>query len=216
MELAQRLAYLADRLRDVSAFGLHFSQNPYDRAHFQTVQDVALELFALATQEPLERFEALRAPVLSHPTPFVGGDAAIFDNLGRLLLVQRADNGKWAIPGGALEVGETPAAGVEREAYEETGVRCQAVQLAGIFDSRLSGSLTRHHLYHVVFVCRPLAVAELGQGSHSQEVVSVAWFPPEALPAELDPGHAARIPEALRVWRGDTRAFFDMRRPQRD
>ncbi len=209
MELAQRLAYLADQLRDVSAFGLRFSKSPYDRAHYQTVQDVAVELFALVAQEPLDQFEPLRAPVLSRPTPFVGGDAAIIDENGRLLLIRRADNGKWAMPGGALEVGETPAAGVEREAYEETGVRCQAVRLIGVFDSRLCGSVTRHHLYHLQFLCRPLDVANLGQGSHRYEVVEVGWFSAESLPPDLDPGHATRMPEAFRVWRGDDRAFFD-------
>ncbi len=209
MDLAQQLAYLADRLRDASAFGLRFSKSPYDRAHFQTVQDVAVELFALAAQEPPEQFEPVRAPVLSRPTPFVGGDAAIIDDNGRLLLIRRADNQKWAMPGGALEVGETPAAGVEREAYEETGVRCQAVRLVGIFDSRLCGSVTPHHLYHVMFLCRPLALENLGQGSHRHEVLQVAWFPPDSLPADMDPGHASRVLEAFRVWRGDARAFFD-------
>ena len=144
-----------------------------------------------------------------HPTPFAVGDAAIIDEQGRLLLIQRADNHKWALPGGALEVGETPAAGVEREAFEETGVRCQAVKLVGIFDSRLHGSVARHHMYQFIFLCRPLDLANLGQGSHRHEILQVEWFTPENLPAETDPGHVSRIPEALRVWRGDARAFFD-------
>ena len=207
--MEQRLAYLADRLRDVAAFGLRFSQNPYDRAHFQTVQDVAVELFALATQESLEQFEPLRAAVLSRPTPFAVGDAAVMDADGRLLLIRRADNGLWAMPGGALEVGETPAEGVEREAYEETGVRCRALRLIGVFDSRLCGSVTRHHLYHLQFLCRPVDLKNEGQGSHHQEVLALGWFSQDALPPDLDPGHASRIPEAFRVWAGDTRAFFD-------
>lgn len=209
VEIAQRLAYLADRLRDVSAFGLRFSKSLYDRAHYQTVQDVAVELFALATQEPLGQFEPLRAPVLSRPTPFVAADAAIVDGEGRLLLVRRADNGLWAMPGGALEVGETPAEGVVREAYEETGVRCQAMQLIGVFDSRLCGSVTRHHLYHLQFLCHPLDVTNLGQGSHHDEVLELGWFGQEALPADMDPGHASRIGEVFRVWRGGLRAYFD-------
>jgi 8-oxo-dGTP pyrophosphatase MutT (NUDIX family) len=164
---------------------------------------------ALATQEPLDGFQALRAPVLSRPTPFIAGDAAIFDAQGSLLLIQRADNHKWAMPGGSLEVGETPAAGVEREAYEETGVRCQAVQLIGIFDSRLSGSITRHHLYLLVFLCRPLSITEFGHGSHQNEISGLDWFSLENLPADLAPGHASRIPQAFKAWRGENRAFFD-------
>jgi hypothetical protein len=41
-------------------------------------------------------------------------------------------------------------------------------------------------------------------------VLQAQWFAPEALPADLDAGHVTRIPEAVRVWRGDERAFFDV------
>lgn len=209
MNLAQRIALVADRLRDISASGLRFAENIHDRTHYRAIQDIAVELLALSTGELPIHFEPLRAAVLSRPTPFVGGDAAIIDDAGRILLIQRADNEKWAMPGGALEAGETPARGVEREAFEETGLRCQAVALIGVFDSRLCGSMTRHHLYHLQFLCKPLSVENIGRASHASEVLAVQWFAEDAIPANTDPGHAPRIPEAFRVWRGDSRAFFD-------
>lgn len=209
MTVAQQIALWADKLRDLSAFGLRFSQNIYDRAHYHTVQDIAMAMLALATSEPLEQMEPLRAPVFSRPTPFAVGDAAVIDNLGRILLIQRAENRMWAMPGGALEVGETPAEGVVREAFEETGVQCQAVALIGVFDSRLCGSVTRHHLYHFTFLCQPLPDSTVKEPSHHTEVLGTHWFAENDLPDEIDPGHITRIPEAFRVWRGDTRAFFD-------
>ena len=45
--------------------------------------------------------------------------------------------------------------------------------------------------------------------SHAHEVLNAGWFPEDNLPADVDPGHITRIPEAYRVWRGDRRAFFD-------
>jgi ADP-ribose pyrophosphatase YjhB (NUDIX family) len=72
-------------------------------------------------------------------TPLLSVDAAVFDESGRLVLIQRADNGAWAMPGGAAEVGETPAEAVAREVREETGLEVRAVQLLGIYDSRLAG-----------------------------------------------------------------------------
>ncbi len=213
MDLAQQLALLADRLRDISALGLMYSTGQYDLARYRAVQDISIELLALATQEPPAAFEPLRAPVLSHATPFAVGDAAVFDDAGRLLLIQRADNRCWALPGGALEVGETPAAGVEREAFEETGVRVQAQRLVGVFDSRLAGAASRHHMYQFIFLCRPLDQSHFGQGSHRHEILQAQWFAPEALPAQIDPGHITRLPEAYRVWRGDQRPFFDTTTP---
>lgn len=207
--LALQLARLADRLRDISALGLRFSKNIYDLEHFQSVQDISLELLALATGQSAQDLEPIRDAVLSRPTPFVGADAAIIDGDGRILLIQRADNSLWAMPGGALEVGETPAAGAEREAFEETGVRCKANALIGLFDSRLCGSTIPLHLYHVTLLCNPLDASRLGEGSHRQEVLDVAWFAESALPETIDPGHVTRIPEAYRVWRGDRQAYFD-------
>jgi len=209
MTLAEKLICWAEKLRDVSALGLHFSKNIYDREHFKTVQDIAMEMHALATDTPLAEMEPLRVPIFSRPTPIAVGDAAVIDDEGRILLIRRADNGLWAMPGGALEVGETPAEGVVREAFEESGVRAEAVVLVGVFDSRFCGTVSRHHLYQFVFLCRPADghVAETPPYAH--ETLGAAWFAEDALPDDLDPGHAVRIPHAFRVWHGEGQAFFD-------
>jgi ADP-ribose pyrophosphatase YjhB (NUDIX family) len=153
--------------------------------------------------------EPLRSTVLSRPTPFAVGDAAVINGAGEILLIRRADNGRWAMPGGALAVGETPAQGVVREALEETGVRAEAVQLVGVYDSRLCGSVTAHHLYQFVFLCKPLSGGSSEPASHAQEVLDTGWFAEEALPDDLDPGHLSRIPDAFRAWRGKALAYFD-------
>jgi len=206
---ATQIAAWADKLRDLSALGLHFADNPYDRERYQTVQDMAMSMLALATDAPLEQLEPLRAPVFSRPTPLVGGGAAIIDLQGRILLIQRADSAKWAMPGGALEVGETPVEGASREALEETGVHCRPVALVGVFDSRLCGTPTRHHMYHISFLCEPLPGVEQEPPCHAHEVLDMRWFAEDELPSDLDPGHVSRIPEAYRVWREKGRAFFD-------
>ncbi len=204
MKSAQQIALWADKLRDLSAMGLNFSKNPYDRENYETVQNIVLEMVALAEIEPL------RATVFSRPTPIAVGDGAVIDDEGRILLIRRADTGQWAMPGGALAVGETPAEGVVREVLEESGVRSEAVALVGVHDSRLCGTVSAHHLYHFCFLCRPLdGIEPVDPPSHHFEVLDAAWFAEDALPEDLDPGHAGRIPEAFRVWGGDRRAYFD-------
>lgn len=207
--MAQRLALWADQLRDISAMGAYFADNPYDKEHYRKVQEIAMALMAFATSTSLEEMEPLRAPIFSRPTPVVGSDAAVVDDDGAMLLIRRADNGCWAMPGGALDVGETPAEGAAREALEETGIRCEPVGLVGVFDSRLCGTVSRHHIYHFVFLCRPLNRGAAEAVIHPQETQGSGWFTEADLPAPLDPGHANRIPHAFRVWRGDPRSFFD-------
>ncbi|MBI5304668.1 MAG: NUDIX hydrolase N-terminal domain-containing protein [Chloroflexi bacterium] len=208
MTPAEQIALWADRIRDMAAMGLLFSQNVYDRTNYENLRTMAMAMNALATGESLEQMEPLRATIFARPTPFAVGDAAVIDDAGRILLIRRADNRLWAMPGGALEVGETPAEGVVREAFEEAGVRSRVIALVGVFDSRLCGTVARFHLYQFIFLCRPLDT-QLAKPSHALEVLDAQWFAENALPRDLDPGHATRIPEAFRVWRGDHRAFFD-------
>ena len=207
---AQQIALWADKLRDMSALGLLFTQNIYDRDNYQHMQDIALQMLALATAQPAADLEPLRATIFARPTPISTGDGAVIDEAGRILLIRRADNRKWAMPGGALAVGETPAQGVIREVFEETGVRAEAVSFAGVHDSRLCGSLAPFHLYHFLFLCRPLnGGAQEHTPSHAAEVLDIRWFAEDALPPDVDPGHVTRIAAAYRTWRGECAAYFD-------
>jgi len=209
MTLADKLVMWAEKLRDVSAMGLRFAKNVYDREHFKVVQDIAMEMHALATDTPLVEMEPLRASIFSRPMPFPVGDAAVIDDEGRILLIRRADNGLWAMPGGALEVGETPAEGVVREAFEESGVRATPVALVGVFDSRLCGTVSCHHVYHFVFLCHPVDGHAAETPPYAHETLGSAWFAEDALPPDMDPGHVTRIPHAFRIWRREGAAFFD-------
>jgi ADP-ribose pyrophosphatase YjhB (NUDIX family) len=213
-EPAQKIAYWADRLRDLAALGLYFGDNIYERERCRELQTISLEMMALATATDLESLEPLRATVFSRPTPAVVVDTAVIDETGRILLIRRADNGKWAMPGGALEVGETAVEGAVRETLEETGVHCQVTAMIGVFDSRLCGTKTAHHLYHFTFLAAPLSTDGFGNGSHKQEILDLAWFAEKGVPEEMDPGHVTRIPEAYRVWHGDTRPYFDQAPPK--
>jgi 8-oxo-dGTP pyrophosphatase MutT (NUDIX family) len=208
MTPAQRIALWADQLRDMAALGLHFSTNQYDIDRYRTLQSLSIEMQAFAGGQLPAELEPLRASVFAAATPMSCGDAAIIDVDGRMLLIQRADNQLWAMPGGGFEVGETPAEGAVREAREETGVACRPVALVGVFDSRYCNSRSRHHLYQFVFLCEPLPEAAIAP-SHAHEVLDVQWFSEELLPATLDPGHRSRIPLAFATWRGQQAAFFD-------
>lgn len=209
MTPAQQLAFWADQLRDITANGHRFANNPYDRENYERIRQIAIEMTALATGDSLADLEPLRDTIFSHPTPISTGDAAIIDKDGRILLIRRADSKKWAMPGGALSVGETPAEGAVREALEETGIHCEAVALVGIFDSRFVVANRRHQLYMQIYLCRPLEHEPTAPASHVQEVLEIGWFSEAELPADLDPGHSTRIPYVFRFWRGEVGAYWD-------
>src|SRR5687767_6821069 len=65
---------------------------------------------------------------------FIGCSATLFDETGqRVLLTRRTDNGRWCLPGGALEPGESVSEACAREVLEETGLRVSVVRLIGVY-----------------------------------------------------------------------------------
>jgi ADP-ribose pyrophosphatase YjhB (NUDIX family) len=71
------------------------------------------------------------APKANSIVPAVS--AVVTDEDGRILLIQRTDNGYWSIPGGGLEPGESLRQAVAREVNEETGMECEVTGLVGIY-----------------------------------------------------------------------------------
>ncbi|MCU0513618.1 MAG: NUDIX domain-containing protein [Anaerolineae bacterium] len=64
-----------------------------------------------------------------------GCSAIIFDEQGRLLLTRRTDNGRWCLPGGGMDAGESAAEACIREVREETGLEIVIVRLIGVYSS---------------------------------------------------------------------------------
>ena len=63
----------------------------------------------------------------------VGSSAIVVDEAGRILLQRRSDSGNWALPGGAMDIGETFAQSVVREVEEETGFDVRIDRIVGIY-----------------------------------------------------------------------------------
>jgi ADP-ribose pyrophosphatase YjhB (NUDIX family) len=66
----------------------------------------------------------------------IGCSAIIFDEKSeKVLLTRRADNGRWCLPGGAMESGESAAEACEREVLEETGLTVRVKRLIGVYSN---------------------------------------------------------------------------------
>ena len=203
--LGAELRRLGDELRVLAETGLRYTEtDPYNRARYEQLRTLAARTFALADQRGHEEIERTLFEQVTHLAPVPVADAAIVDDDSRILLIRRADNGLWAMPGGAFEMGETPAEGAVREAREETGYVVQPIDLVGVHDSRYCGSRSALQLYQFVFLCRVVEQAEI---TTPHEVTDIGWFAPHELP-ELSPGHSQRIAAVFEFLR-ERRTFFD-------
>ena len=66
------------------------------------------------------------------PLQMVACGVFLFDERGRVLLEQRTDDGTWCVPGGSMELGETPEEAARRECLEETGLLVKDLQLYNV------------------------------------------------------------------------------------
>ncbi|MGH8888859.1 MAG: NUDIX hydrolase [Acidothermaceae bacterium] len=125
--------------------------------------------------------------------PEVAAVGAIAVQDGALLLVQRGhppDVGKWSVPGGRVEPGETDEAAVVREMFEETAVHVRV--------NRFIGEVVRHGPGEVVYRIRDYLVDVVaGTPAAGDDAAAVEWVAFGDLPQrELPSG----LLDALRSW----------------
>ena len=79
----------------------------------------------------IDYFNDPNAPKANSIVPSV--TAIVPNDQGKLLLVHKTDNDLWALPGGAMDVGESMADTVVREVKEETGIDVEVTGVVGIY-----------------------------------------------------------------------------------
>jgi len=77
--------------------------------------------------------EGLRELVGHRPLLPVAAGVIVRDSAGAILLQRRTDDGRWGIPGGALELGETLEEAARRELREETGLTAGELDLLDVY-----------------------------------------------------------------------------------
>jgi ADP-ribose pyrophosphatase YjhB (NUDIX family) len=136
------------------------------------------------------------------PRPILAVSVAVFRQ-GLVLVGRRARPplaGRFSLPGGAVEIGETLAEAALRELYEEVGVEAEIVGFNRHIEPIVrEGARVRAHFVIVSFVGRWIR----GEAQVSPEVDAVAWIEPAAVDSLLTtPGLAEVIAGAARIASG--------------
>lgn len=127
----------------------------------------------------MSRIDHIDNPDAPAPNSVVPSAVAfILDGQGRVLLIQRSDNGDWALPGGGHDLGERIADTAVRETKEETGLDVEVTGIIGIYtDPRhlieYSDGEVRQQ-FSIAFRAVPVA----GTLGTSAESIQVAWVAP--------------------------------------
>lgn len=102
--------------------GITYSRDPFDIDRFQILRRLAAEMLAEGGSLPVERVETLFCSDEGYPTPKLDSRAAIFDEQGRILLVQEKNEGTWSLPGGWVDANLSVAENLVKEVREEAGL----------------------------------------------------------------------------------------------
>ncbi len=146
----------------------------------------------------------LRSKIGTDPIKAPGAGVVVRDELGRVLLGLRADNGLWGILGGWVSPGESVREAARREAREESGHEVELTGLLGIYSAPDLTRTTypngdRAEFVNVIFEGR------LGRevGERDGETLELRFFAPGELP-ELHPSDRQPLTDALS---GEARPF---------
>jgi ADP-ribose pyrophosphatase YjhB (NUDIX family) len=195
-----------------------FTEVEYERERYEEILHIAGEIKAVASAgradelhpegHVVEWMKEQGRGVPGYQTPKVAVGAAVTNDKGELLMIQRADSGYWLYPTGWCDVGYSAPEVVVKEVKEETGYDVEVERLIGVMDFMRLGN-SRIPLYSLVFLCR-VTGGELRP--HPLECLDAGWFTRETLPAPLigadrwaGPIFSAIAGEHRDVWYDDLR-----------
>ena len=187
----KQLLRWSEALAGIARTGLGFTESLYERERYEEILRVAADI-RIAIDDGAagvedadgiveEWLDTVGKGVPGYVTPKVAVGAAVGNDKGELLLIQRADSGIWLYPTGWCDVGYSAAEVVVKEVEEETGIEVEPVRLIAVLDGLRLG-FTRVPLYSLLFYCRAIG-GELAP--HPLETRDVGWFTRDTLPHPL-------------------------------
>lgn len=181
----------AQQLQAIAQTGLAYGKDVFDIERFEQIRAIAAEIAASHTNTETAVLDKLFAGEQGHATPKVDARGVVFRD-DQILLVRERSDGCWTLPGGWVDIGESPAEAVVREVFEESGYETRAVKLLALYDRQKHAHPPNlWHTYKLFFLCELIGGAAIEANT---EITEVGFFPGDSLP-ELSVGRvtAAQI-----------------------
>lgn len=167
------------QLQAIAQNGLTYTKDVFDQQRFEAIQQIAAEIAAHHSDVPQEKILTLFQKESGYATPKVDVRGAVFQQ-DKILLVQEKVDQLWTLPGGWVDIHDSPREAVEKEIVEESGYVCKAKKLLAVYD------MERHahppqvaHIYKMIILCDLIN----GNPTTSIETTAVAFFDEHNLPA---------------------------------
>lgn len=172
VETKQWLLWISE-IQALCRSGLTYTKSEFDKERFLRLIDIAAEITAEITINPVEPIKnmfaleqhAYATPILDIRSFVLKGD--------KVLLVRERTDGLWSLPGGFVDVNESPSEAVVRETLEESGYLVKPIRLLALWDKLKHGDpLSWPHIYKCIFHCEFLS----GKSQPNIEISEIDFF----------------------------------------
>lgn len=168
------------RLMALAETGIVYAANDFELERCQEQREICLELISEMAQKPLDLLQSFYMPPLQYPTPKVDVRAFVLNKKGQILMARESMDGRWSIPGGWTDIGFSPKEVVEKEVFEETGLRVNTKRLLAVWDKKCHPHPpAAYHIYKMVFWCEAEDYSTLNKGF---DILDVGFFDLDNLP----------------------------------
>ena len=184
-----------------------YAENHFQQERYQRLKEIAAEIIAGYTGLPPAGLVKTFNRQNGYATPKIDVRGAVFQG-EKILLVQEALDGGWTLPGGWVDVEDSPSGAVEREVREEAGFEVKAMQVIGVYDANRAGELALFHAFKLLFLCELVD----GEARSSYETSAVGFFGQNEIPQPFSGERTAarHIEDAFRAYQNpDSPAVFD-------
>ncbi|SNY94732.1 NUDIX hydrolase [Flagellimonas pacifica] len=170
---------LLKRIKAISETGLVYAKDPYDLERYEELKKISLKLMAYMANAPIEVLQDFFMPENDYPTPKVDVRGLVLNEKDEILMAKESIDGKWTIPGGWADIGNTPSEIAVKEIEEETGIKTEVVRFLGVYDKQVHAHPPEpYYIYKLFFLCRMVG-GELKAGF---DMLDADFFPLEKLP----------------------------------
>jgi ADP-ribose pyrophosphatase YjhB (NUDIX family) len=145
-----------------------------------------------------------------HKNPLSTVDVVVLDG-ERIILIKREREpykGKWALPGGYVEYGETVENAAVREVFEETSMRVKLEAILGVYSD--PDRDPRGHTLTTVFVARPLS----GEPEGGDDAEAASWVDLKSVDTEGLAFDHGLIVRDLKIWLQQKSTFWSTKNRQ--
>lgn len=165
-------------IHSIAQAGLTYTENPFDVERYHKLQEIAAEILSEHTSLEPAQVVAILEGESGYATPKLDVRGVVFKE-DRILLVKELADGGWTLPGGWVDLNESPRRAAEREVWEESGFEVRAVRLLGVYDRNLHGFPVQFfHSYKLFILCELIG----GSPTTSIETGGAEFFARDQIP----------------------------------